>query len=124
MTVLMSQLWLAILLTGALCWVASALIHMLFKYHSADYSELPNEPEVSIALGAKSPSPALYTLPHCKDTKQMGEESMQKKFANGPVAMISVLPNGTPPIGKLLSMQFVFFVIGSALPGQTAFATS
>ena len=115
MTVLISQLWLVILVAGVLCWLASALIHMLLKYHNADYSELPNEPEVIAALGAKKPAPALYTLPYCKDMKQMGEESMQKKFAAGPVAMIAVMPNGMPPMGKLLGLQVLFFIIGSAL---------
>jgi len=115
MTVLLSQLWLAILVTSILCWIASSLIHMLFKYHNADYSELPNETQVSAALGAENPVPALYTLPHCTDMKQMGEEAMQKKFADGPVAMIIVMPNGMPPLGKLLGLQLAFFIIGSTL---------
>jgi len=115
MTVLMSQLWLAILAAGVLCWIASAIIHMLLKYHNADYSELPNEAEVSAALGSSSPAPAQYTLPYCADMKQMGEESMQKKFADGPVAMISVMPKGMPPMGKLLGLQLLYFILGSAL---------
>jgi len=48
-------------------------------------------------------------MPHCADMKTMGEESMQKKFAAGPVAMISVTPNGMPPMGKLLTQQILFF---------------
>lgn len=115
MTVLISQLWLLILVAGVLCWVASAMIHMILKYHNADYSELPNESGVMAALGANKPTPALYTVPHCSDMKQMGEESMQKKFADGPVAIISVFPNGMPPMGKLLGLQLAFFIIGSAL---------
>ena len=63
MTVLISQLWLAILVTGILCWLASSLIHMLLKYHNADYSQLANEAEVSAALGAKRPHPRFTTCP-------------------------------------------------------------
>ena len=113
MSVTLTSLWLAIVLAGVLCWVASALIHMLFKYHNADYKALSNEGDVAKALGADSPEPALYTLPHCADMSQMAEESMQKKFSNGPVAMITVLPNGMPPMGKLLGQQLLFFVFGS-----------
>ena len=115
MTVHVTDLWMAILVSGTLCWIASALIHMLFKYHNADYSELPNESDVASVLGANNPKPALYSLPHCTDMKMMGEESMQKKFSDGPVAMISVLPNGMPPMGKLLGLQLLFFILGSAL---------
>lgn len=115
MPVSISELWLAILLAGIFCWIASALIHMLIKYHNADYKELSNEGEVSAALGAGSPAPALYTLPHCTDMKEMGEESMQKKFNDGPVAMIAVMPNGMPPMGKLLGQQVLHFLLGSCL---------
>ncbi len=115
MVVSLSTLWLPVLLAGILCWVASALIHMLLKYHNSDYSELSNEDEVSAALRAGSPAPALYSMPHCTDMKEMGGESMQAKFAAGPVAMISVLPNGMPPMGKLLGQQILFFIVGSLL---------
>lgn len=109
------DLWMPILLAGVLCWIASALIHMLIKYHNADYKELENDEDVSAVLGAKSPKPALYSMPYCDDMKKMGEEPMLSRFAKGPVAMITVLPNGMPPMGKLLSQQLAFFVLGSLL---------
>ena len=115
MSVSISELWLAILLAGVLCWVASALIHMLIKYHNADYKKLSNEREVSDALRGGSPTPALYTMPFCADMKEMGDEAMQTKFADGPVAMITVMPNGMPAMGKLLGQQILFFIVGSVL---------
>jgi hypothetical protein len=111
----LTELWMVVLLAGFLCWFASALVHMLVKYHNADYQGLSNESDVAIALGASSPKPALYTLPYCADMKAMSEEPMQQKFNDGPVAMITVMPNGMPPMGKLLSQQIVFFVLGSLL---------
>jgi hypothetical protein len=120
MSVSVTELWLAILLAGLLCWVASALIHMLFKYHNADYKALSNEGTVSAALAHKSHVPALYTLPYCSDMKAMGEEPMQKKFKNGPVAMITIMPKGMPPMGKLLTQQIFFFIFGSFLIGYLA----
>lgn len=115
MSVSIVSLWLPILLAGGLCWFASALIHMLIKYHNADYKELDNEADVSAALGASTPAPAMYTMPYCHDMKAMGSEAMQKKFSDGPVAVISVMPNGMPPMGKLLSQQLLFFVAGALL---------
>lgn len=120
MSVAVFELWLAILVAGLLCWVASALIHMLFKYHNADYKELSNEYAVSSALADKSQVPALYTVPYCSDMKAMGEEAMQKKFNDGPVAMITIMPNGMPSMGKLLSQQVMFFIFGSFLIGYLA----
>ncbi|WP_299074482.1 hypothetical protein [uncultured Paraglaciecola sp.] len=120
MSVSVSDLWLAILVTGLLSWVASAFIHMLFKYHNADYKGLSNEQGVSIALAETSPSPGLYTLPYCSDMQAMAEEAMQKKFTEGPVAMVTIMPNGMPNMGKLLSQQIVFFITGSFLIGYLA----
>lgn len=117
MSVSISELWLAILIAGILCWVASALIHMLIKYHNADYKELPNEGDVSAVLKASSAAPALYTMPYCADMKAMGEEAMQKKFNDGPVAMVTIMPNGMPPMGKLLFQQILFFLFGALLIG-------
>jgi hypothetical protein len=40
--------------------------------------------------------------------KEMANENMQKKFENGPIAMISVFENGMPAMGKLLIQPFIF----------------
>lgn len=115
MSVSLMQLWLPILLGGFFAWLASSIIHMVLKYHNHDYKELANEDEVMAAIRNSSPPPALYTMPYCIDMNQMGEESMQKKFSDGPVAMLSVFPNGMPPMGKLLTQQILFFIIGCIL---------
>lgn len=120
MLISISELWLAILIAGLLCWVTSALIHMLLKYHNSDYKELPSEDVVASALKENSVAPALYTVPYCSDMKKMGEELMQKKFNDGPVAMITVMPNGMPPMGKLFVQQVLFFIFGSFLIGYLA----
>ena len=115
MSVSLSDLWLPILVAALVSWVASALIHMLLKYHNADYKGLSNEADVANVLGEQSPNPGLYNIPYCTDMKAMAEESMQQKFKQGPVAMITVLPNGMPPMGKLLTQQVLFFLFGSIL---------
>jgi len=115
MSVSLMQLWLPILLGGVFCWVASALIHMLIKYHNADYKKLSNEDQVSDAIRQGEPSPGLYHMPHCTDMKEMNDESMQAKFKQGPVAMISIFEKGLPPMGKLLIQQFTYFIIACLL---------
>jgi len=110
MSVTLMQLWLPILLASLFCWLASALIHMLIKYHNADYKKLSNEEQVAAALRQGKPAPGLYHMPHCADMKEMNDESMQAKFKQGPIAMISVFEDGLPPMGKLLIQQFLFFI--------------
>ena len=120
MTVSLLQLWMPIVLGAFVAWVASALIHMVIKYHNADYEPLANEDQVSDALRAGNPKPGLYTTPYCADMKDMNGEAMQDKFKQGPVAMISVFENGMPPMGKLLLQQILFFLVGSLLAAYVA----
>ena len=85
------SLWLPILVASVVIFIASSLIHMVFKWHNSDYLKLPNEDAVSAAIRAGSLAPGQYALPHCVDMKEMGGEVMQKKFADGPVALITLL---------------------------------
>lgn len=110
MSVTLLQLWLPIVLGGLFCWIASAIIHTVIKYHNADYKKLSNEEQVGDALRQGEPKPGLYHMPHCTDMKEMQDESVQAKFTKGPIAMISVFENGLPPMVKLLSQQFLFFI--------------
>ncbi len=121
MSVSLIDLWLAILLAGLFCWIASALIHMLIKYHNADMQELSNEGEVSQALGNAKAKPGLYHMPWCGDMSNMAKPVVQEKFNKGPVAMVTIFPNGLPPMGKLLLQQFLFFIFASFL---VAYVTS
>lgn len=120
MSVSLVELWLPILLAGLFCWIASALIHMVIKHHNADYKKLANEDQVADVLREGKAQPGLYHMPHCADMKEMANEDMQKKFKEGPIAMISVFPNGMPPMGKLLVQQFLFFVVASIFVAYVA----
>ncbi len=69
----LTQLWLPIVLSAVIVFVASSLIHMVLKWHNSDYRALPNEEEVRAAIRKGSPAPGQYVLPHCGDMKEMGK---------------------------------------------------
>ena len=71
MTITLSQLWLPILLGTFLAWIASALIHILLKYHNSDYQQLSNEDEVLSAVRNGSPKLGIHTLPYSIDMSEM-----------------------------------------------------
>ncbi len=120
MSVSIMQLWLPILLGGVFCWFSSALIHMLLKYHNADYQKLSNEKEVGDALRNGNVTAGFYHMPHCTDMKEMQNEAMQEKFNKGPIAMISVFENGMPKMSKLLGQQLVYFIVACSLIAYVA----
>ena len=114
------QLWLPILVTAVLIFIASSLIHMVFKWHNSDYGKLANEDDVRAAIRAGSPPPGQYVLPHCTDMKDMQGEAMQKKFVEGPNAFVTIRKNGLPTMGTALSLWFVYCIVIAAVAGAIA----
>lgn len=53
----LASLWLPIIVAAVLVFVASSLVHMVFKWHNADYLKLANEDEVRDALRESAPAP-------------------------------------------------------------------
>lgn len=101
-------LWLPVIASTVLVFVASSLIHMVLKWHNSDYRKLANEDEVMAALRNGSPKPGQYVMPHCADMKQMQDEGMKKKYEQGPIGHITLLKTGMPSMGRSLVQWFVF----------------
>lgn len=101
------QLWLPVLAAAIFVFVASSLIHMVFKWHNSDYRKLANEDEVRATVRAGSPAPGQYVIPHCTDMKEMQSEALQDKFREGPVALLTVKPNRLPSMGPTLGTWYL-----------------
>lgn len=114
------SLWLPVLVSAVAVFVASSIIHMVIKYHRADYKRLPDEGAVAAALRKDKPAPGIYTLPHCTDMSQMKDPAFVKKYEDGPVALIALLKNEMPNMGKLLSLWFAFCVLTSFVTAYVA----
>jgi hypothetical protein len=109
------QLWLPILVTAVSVFVASSLIHMVFKWHNSDYQKFANEDDVAAAIRAGSPGPGQFALPHCADMKDLQKEEMQKKFRAGPVALVTLRKPGPPTMGGALIKWFIMNVVVAAV---------
>jgi hypothetical protein len=117
------QLWLPILVAAVSVFVASSLIHMVFKWHNSDYRKLANEDAVAAAIRAGTPAPGQYMLPHCGDMKDMQNEEMQRKFREGPVALLTLRRPGPPSIGGSLIQWFVLNVVVATIAAAIALQT-
>jgi hypothetical protein len=114
------QLWLPIVVAAIGVFVASSLIHMVFKWHASDYRAFPNEDEVAAAIRNGKPSPGQYVIPHCPGMKDMASEAMQARFREGPVGWITLRPNGQPSMGSSLGAWFVFNLLVAAASAAIA----
>ncbi len=114
------SLWMPILATAVLIFIASSLIHMVFKWHNADYKKLANEDDVRAVIRAGSAAPGQYVIPHCTDMKDMGGDDTKKKFVEGPVAFMTVRKSGVPEMGPCLTQWFLFCLLVAAVAGCVA----
>jgi len=108
------QAWLPIVVAAVGVFFASSLVHMLFKWHVSSYGALSNEDAVRDAIRAGSARPGMYVLPRCTDMKQMREEPMLKKYREGPVGFLTLIPPGEPGMGKQLLLWFAYNLLVAA----------
>ena len=82
----LSLLWLPIVLSAVIVFVASSIIHMLLPYHHSDYQKFPNEDTVLAALRGVGLTRGLYIFPFGTH-KEMNTPAMIEKYKAGPVGM-------------------------------------
>lgn len=118
-------LWLPILLSAVIVFIASSILHMVLPYHKSDYRKVPEEDKVRAAVRAVGLTRGLYIIPYCTH-KEMKSPEMIAKYKEGPVGVLTVFPNGPPPMPKFLGMWFVYCIIVSFfvayLAGRTVMA--
>lgn len=113
------ELWLPILLSGVLVFVASAILHMLLPYHRDDVKEMEVEDEVLGAIRRAGTPPAEYALPYATMSDMKSPEYVERRSA-GVVAIVTVLPGGPPAMGKELAKWFVYCLVVSVFAGYVA----
>ncbi len=105
------HLWLPILLSAVIVFVASSLMHMVLPLHKNDYRKLPDEDKVMDALRSAGVTPGrAYHFPYTSH-KEMNSPEMVEKFKRGPIGMIRVRPTGVPGLGKFLVQWFLYCIM-------------
>ena len=122
----LSALWLPILLSSVIVFVASTVIHMALPWwHKSDYRKVPNEDRLRDALRPLAVPPGEYMVPRPSNMQEMRSPAFAEKMEKGPVMMLTVIPNGPPSMTKSLVLWFVYsavvglfaaYVAGRALP--------
>src|SRR5438034_8554075 len=98
----LSALWLPILVSSVLVFVASSIIHMASPWHKSDYPRLPNEDKVMDALRPLAIPPGDYFIPRPSSQKDMRSPEFAQKVKAGPVIVFTVMPSGGISMGRNL----------------------
>jgi len=104
-------LWLPILVASVLVFVASAIIHMAPLWHRNSYPKVPNEEGVRNALRPLAIPPGEYMVPRGAGMKDKDSPEFLGKLTQGPVLIMTVMPNRMPSMGKSLGLWFVYLIL-------------
>lgn len=121
--VALTSLWLPVLLSAVLVFVASSVIHMALGYHNSDYDKLPREDDIIAALRPVNIPPGDYFLPWAGGAAGMKDPVFKEKWAKGPVATMTVLSPGANFMGSQLAQWFVYAAVVAFFAGYVASRT-
>jgi len=108
----LSALWLPILLSTVIVFIASSIMHTVLKYHQGDYRPLPEADKLLATLRAANLTRGMYVFPFSTH-KEMKSPGAIEKYKQGPVGFMTILPSGPPAMPKFLAEWFVFCLIVS-----------
>jgi hypothetical protein len=105
-----ASLWLPVVLAAVFVFIASSVIHMAPLWHRNDFQGMAHEAEVANALRPLNLAPGEYMLPWCAPKDRKSPE-FAERMKQGPVAMLSILPNGPMSMARPLALWFVYLLI-------------
>lgn len=105
--VTIASLWLPIVLSAVIVFVAAALVWMVFPHHRNEWRGLSNEEAVRSAL--KGTAPGQYVLPYATQAG-MKDPAYRKKREEGPTAWLTVVPSGMMGMGKPMVLSVVYYL--------------
>ena len=94
----MLSLWIPILVSAAIVFVVSSIIHRVLPYHRSDFGKVPAEDEVMEVLRKVGIPPGDYVIPCPGSPKEMRAPEFIEKTRMGPVAFLTVMPSGRPSL--------------------------
>ena len=107
------SLWLPIALSAVFVFVLSSIIHMGPFWHRSDYPGVPDEDRLRDAVRPLMPPPGDYMVPRASSGAELNTPEFMDKMKQGPVFMLTVLPNGAWSMGRNLSLWFVYLLVVS-----------
>lgn len=114
------SLWLPIILSAVIVFLVSFILHTVLTYHRTDFRGISAEDEAMEALRSFEIPPGDYAIPYCSNPEEMKSEAFLKKYEEGPVAFMTVVPPGPFSMGKSLAQWFIYCLVVSFIAAYVA----
>ncbi len=103
------DLWQPILGSAVALFIVSAVVWMAMPWHKKDYAKIAREDAAAEALIGLEPG--TYSFPHCTNPNELKDPALAKKFEDGPVGFLTILPSGVPTMGAKLVLSFAYYLV-------------
>ena len=107
----LSALWMPIIVSAVLVFLASSVIHMASPWHKSDFPRFPNEDKVLDALRPLAIPPGDYFMPRAGGAKELNSPDFIAKLNKGPVVLMTVMPNGPMSMTRSLVLWFIYSLV-------------
>ena len=105
------SLWLPIVLSAVIVFIASSVLHMAVPWHKNDYPQMPNEDRVRSALRPLAIPPGDYMIPRPASSEEMRSPEFAEKVRQGPNMVVTILPNAAFSMKSNLTQWFLYILV-------------
>lgn len=116
----LTALWLPIVLSAVVVFIASSIVHMVLPFHRNDMRKVPREDDVQKALRGFNIPPGDYIVPCGGSPDAMKNPEFAAKVKAGPIVIMTVIPGGDWGMGRALALWFVYTLVVSLFAGYVA----
>jgi hypothetical protein len=109
--VTIASLWLPILLSAVLVWIASAIVWMALPHHKTDWKPLPDEEALRSALNAQQTGTGQFLVPFAASQAATKDPEYTRKRNEGPVGFLTLTPPGAEGMGGKMAGSFVYYLV-------------
>jgi hypothetical protein len=117
--VFLAQLWLPVVVSAVLVFLASAAFHMLVPFRQREWQRPPDEGALQAAL--RQARPGLYAFPLPANPRERGRPEALARWAEGPSGWLAVVPPGPIDMGRNLGLSLLLNLAVSAVVAYVAF---
>ena len=116
----LASLWLPILVSAVIVFLASFVLHTALPWHRHDYARMPEEEKVRATLRSFGIPPGDYMVPRPETRDEMRTPEFMARVNEGPNMVVTVLPPGPINMGRNLGLWFVYLIVVVVFAGYIA----
>jgi hypothetical protein len=109
--VTISSLWLPILISAVIVFLASWIFHMFLPHHRSDFGKVPDEDGTQDALRKANIPPGDYMIPCACGPEGMKSPEFKQRIEKGPVVVMTVMGKGAMNMGASLLQWFIYLLV-------------